>query len=87
MSSSATRTTHSSAWARERLRPGGGERGGPGRTRGEGDGAPGPPQCGPAGHRESRHGRPRREAAAGEDGPLGRVIPLRRADRVGFVQG
>jgi hypothetical protein len=65
MSSSATLTTHLSAWARERLRPGGGERRGPGRTRGEGDGAPEPPQRGPAGHRESRHGRPRREAAAG----------------------
>jgi hypothetical protein len=68
-------------------RAGGGERGGPGRTRSEGDGAPGPPQRGPTGHRESRHGRPRREAATGEDGPLGRVIPLRRADRVGFAQG
>jgi hypothetical protein len=81
-------------------RAGGGERGGPGRTRGEGDGAPGPgrtrgegdgapgpPQHGPVGHRESRHGCPRREAATGEDGPLGRVIPLRRADRVGFAQG
>jgi hypothetical protein len=57
-------------------RAGGGERGGPGRTHGEGDRALEPPQRGPAGHRESHHGRPRQEAAAGEDGPLGRVIPL-----------